>query len=326
MYTFALKKTDNEVMQETNMVEYYGFHYYLKYWSNLGSIVFYRHENQRGEMKLHGTNINNEDMKEFIDSDIDQMINKYGNYMMGKLDICDDCHWRKVILPLETHDLVNVPRFVDRKICSDCVRNHYKDMEKWEERKKREKWLNEISVNYLKDVVHEKRDIGTFTIESGVVAVSDSMYNEEHSGQLSGVRNGTWEAWKLYNRQVKFHGGTMCLIVKHVDIDDVDSLEWVKDSGAMVGVETATAGIYDNKYVKKYSKWLWREMEKSKFKKRIELGEHGVFVGCQSDGAFKCEFALDNNEVVAMKIVFAEDLEVAYGLAESDEKNIGVVL
>jgi hypothetical protein len=112
-----------------------------------------------------------------------------------------------------------------------------------------------------------KKSIGTFTIETGKVRISDPCYEKGTicAGTVSGVLKGEWKATANLNRE----GRVASLVVTHAKAKPAD--KWIA-LNIDCGVDSGQMSIFDDKFYRKASESVgkitkqWEKMAKDKDK------------------------------------------------------------
>ena len=178
----------------------------------------------------------------------------------------------------------------------------------------------------------ETCDIGAFVIESGTLRVSDPCYDIDTwcAGDLENVKNGMWDA--LVVKSDEGDWGVRCaeLIIVHEDFKmpvDFD-IDW-EAADIEVGVDSGQAGFFDKKFYKDDS--VIEESHYGSYEFDCDgafysacgshtlspLGAGVIRNGAVSssgygDGGYKCEYFMEDDEIVAARIIFISDQEDDY--------------
>lgn len=166
--------------------------------------------------------------------------------------------------------------------------------------------------------------IGEFEVKSGKLRVTDPCYEDDTwcSGVLTGVKNGTWEAYA----NIENHGGwgerVAKLVVFHKEHSD-DLGMWPQKASFEVGVDSGQAGFFDedayphgeraedgywNKdefYDKCCDATCGRDRDDKADGYGIIDGRGVVSSSGFGDGGYDCNFYKDKDgQIVAAEIVF----------------------
>lgn len=96
------------------------------------------------------------------------------------------------------------------------------------------------------------KEIGTFTLSSGIMRVSDPCYDKTAgcAGIIPNCVTGEWQAGVAYHNDTLFGRRVALLAAKaansEADFNLVDDLYALELAGFEVGVNSGQAGIYDN--------------------------------------------------------------------------------
>lgn len=151
------------------------------------------------------------------------------------------------------------------------------------------------------------------------VRVSDPCYGTKVwcAGTIDNIKEG------LYNVEVELvddlwgskYSRVKSLTVVHADYKGSLSLFFNKAAPFEVGVDSGQAGIYDEDYYNQYHSidncngdW-YEDICELTYPAGTKDGKCVVSSSGYGDGCYICEVAEDNNEVVAIRIIFIEDDE-----------------
>lgn len=164
-------------------------------------------------------------------------------------------------------------------------------------------------------------NLGTFEVESGRLMISDPCYHKGTwcQGELKNVRNGSWNATVVETNEGEW--GVRCaeLIATHVNAPNIGRI-WAKQD-IDVGVDSGQAGIFDSEHYRLNDDENDYEYQGDKLTPNDPwycmccdrtLNSPGAGVipfGVVSssgfgDGSYRCFVREENDEIVAVKIIF----------------------
>ena len=166
----------------------------------------------------------------------------------------------------------------------------------------------------MNTITEEK--LGDMAISSGVVRISDPCYDKDvHcTGVIKNVKTGVWKPYVVLSDEGSWGIRNAVLVAHHSDHPIVESsLAW-KKKRIDVGVDSGSAGIYDEAYFKggedDYGDDGWYDdncniVLKSQHSAGVLPDNMGVVSSSGfGDGGYNCYVATSGKKVVAIKIDF----------------------
>lgn len=163
--------------------------------------------------------------------------------------------------------------------------------------------------------------VGTFEIETGNVIVSDPCYDLETStSKIKHVKTGTWNAIVERCDNEARVGKLMAI---HKNFNSADLFWTLLEYD--IGVDSGQAGIFDVKEFKGIDgaaeDWYGKCCDLTLSDASVGLLPMGVVSSSgYGDGCYECWLAKDrDNEIVGIKVIFAEEDEVSLTCVTFDE-------
>lgn len=176
--------------------------------------------------------------------------------------------------------------------------------------------------------------VGNFECVSGGFIVSDPCYevNSNVVNRLSNAKKGTWSAYIVQDDE----GVNLSLTVLHSSVAKLNDSNW-DTTNFTVGVDSGQAGVYDEKYFgddsilskdpqfefpfeKDGDRWYAFNCDLTLSKIGAGIVPYGaVSASGYGDGGYECLIQKQGNEIVAVKIIFIDEIDEDEYLLEEDE-------